>query len=110
MVATTSGGTGAPAEVTRVTVGSGRPYRASTRISAGEPNSWVTPKRWLAAGRRPGAACAGRVGSMSGITEVRPNAGSNSANGGKVGRSTPPASMPKALPSNWIWPTKWRWR
>ena len=40
---------------------------------------------------------------------VRPRAGSNRANGGKVGRSTPPAQSPKALRSSSIWPTKWRW-
>ena len=104
--ATVSGGTGAPAEVTRCTVGSGAPWSASTFISAGEPKSWVTPKRAMAACSLSGSALAGRVGSMSGITEVSPSAGSNSANGGNVGRSTPPGCMPKALRSSSIWATK----
>ncbi len=110
MRATTSGGTGAPAEVTRFTFGSGWPWSARTRIKAGEPNSWVTPKRAMASCSRFRSAWAGRVGSMSGMTDVSPNAGSNKANGGNVGRSTPPACMPKAERSSSICPTKWRWR
>ncbi len=47
---------------------------------------------------------------MSGMTEVSPSAGSNSANGGKVGRSTPPGCMPKASRSISTCATKCRCR
>jgi hypothetical protein len=103
-------GLGAPAEVTARSIGSGSPCRASTSISAGEPNRRSTPKRCIASISLRGSARAGRVGSMSGMTEVRPSAGSNSAKGGKVGRSTPPGAMPKALRSRPICATKCRWR
>ena len=93
-----------------MTPGNGAPCVASTRINAGEPNSWVTPERAIAACSLRGSARAGRVGSMSGITEVRPSAGSNSANGGNVGRSTPPGSMPKASRSIPTCAAKWRCR
>ena len=107
---TTSGGTGAPADVTRRIVGSFAPKRASTSTSAGDPNNWVTPKRAIASCSFFGSACAGRVGSMSGMIEVRPIAGSNNANGGKVGKSTPPGSMPKASRNIAICATKCRCR
>ena len=110
IVATTSAGTGAPADVTRFSVGSGCPKPASTRISAGEPNSWSTPNRAIASCSLRGSARAGRVGSMSGTTELTPSAGSNSANGGNVGRSTPPGAMPNASRSIATCATKCRWR
>ena len=70
----------------------------------------VTPKRSMACTSRRGSARAGRVGSMSGMIELTPSAGSNRAKGGKVGRSTPPGTMPKASRSSSTWATKWRWR
>ena len=114
-VATTSAGTGAPADITRRIVGNGLPKRASTAINAGDPNNWSTPNRAIASCSLRGSASAGRVGSMSGITEVTPSAGSNNANGGKVGRLTPPASlpdevMPNAAPSIATCATKCRCR
>ena len=105
-----SAGTGAPADITRRIVGSGSPWLASTATSAGEPNSMSTLKRRMASCSLRGSALAGRVGSMSGITEVVPSAGSNSANGGKVGRFTLPGRMPKASRSISTWATKCRWR
>jgi hypothetical protein len=93
-----------------LTVGSATSCSASTRINAGDPNSWVTPKRSIAACSLRGSARAGRVGSMSGMIEVRPSAGSNSANGGNVGRSTPPGCMSNAARIISICATKWRWR
>ena len=54
------------------------------------------------------SACAGLRASISGITEVSPSAGSNSANGGNVGKSVPPGSMPKASRSSSSWPIKCR--
>ena len=110
MRCTTCGGTGAPALVTRRILGRDSPYSASTRIKAGEPNNWVTPNRVIALCSLRGLALAGRVGSMSGMMLVRPNAGSNKANGGKVGRSMPPASIPNALPSISICAMKCRCR
>ena len=79
--------------VTRLTVGKCAPWRASTAISAGEPNNCVDAEAFdrLQQRARIGAAPAAS-GSMSGMIDVRPSAGSNSANGGNVGRSTPPGS------------------
>ena len=110
MRCTTAGGTGAPALVTRFTVGNFSPCKASTCINAGEPNNWVMPKRAIAACSLRGSARAGWVGSMSGMIEVSPSAGSNKANGGNVGRSMPPGAIPKAVRSISICATKCRCR
>jgi len=110
---TTSGRTGAPAEITRC-----RPpsctalscaWRARFSSSAGEPNMVVQRCRSRASISRRGSALAGRVGSMSGITLVMPRPGSNRAKGGKVGRSTSPARMPNASRISSTCDRKLRW-
>ena len=79
--------------------GRGHALHASAAARRGRPARASAPASRTAGSRRSasiacsslrGSAFAGRVGSMSGMIEVRPSAGSNSANGGKVGRSTPP--------------------
>ena len=109
---------GAPAEMTRFSVGkreaacgfasdSSRAAREAAsgseevpaispnlRITAGDPNMFVTPNCAICAAAFRGSSFAGRLASMSGITHVMPSAGPNSANSGNVQRSISPGSMP----------------
>src|SRR5262249_11113154 len=90
--------TGAPAEMTRRSVGSltprDEPY-APTRLSrAGEPNRFVTPNVSTASTIFDGSTSAGRVASISGTTEVIPSAGAKRAKRGNVQRSISPGSIP----------------
>jgi hypothetical protein len=61
----TRAGTGAPAEITRRTVGMRRSLRLSVSSSPGLPNMTVAPKRSAAATTRDGTTAAGRVASIA---------------------------------------------
>ena len=60
------------------------PQTPSARITAGEPNRFVTPNCSICATAFRGSILAGRVGFMSGTTHVMPSAGPNRANSGNV--------------------------
>ena len=66
----------------------------------------VTPWSLTAAIIFTGSTCAGRVGSMSGMTDVIPKAGSKRAKSGKVARSISPVEMRKWDLMAAIWAAK----
>ena len=92
-----SGKAGAPAEMTRLSVGAFLPRATASRetvlSSAGLANILVTANSLITAYTMSGSTLAGNRASMSGITAVMPRAGSNSENGGNVGRSISPSCM-----------------
>ena len=68
--------------------------------NAGDPKLLVTLYSLMCPTIFSGSTPAGRVGSMSGITQVMPSATPNKANNGKVGRSISPCSMPNMRRNN----------
>ena len=92
------GGTGAPAESNRFTVGSVRPLSAASRRTdfqrAGEPNARSAPCRAIGPRISPGFTAAGRCVLIRGTTIVARSPTSNSANSGKAGTSTSPSASP----------------